>query len=70
MIRHAIRFAIALVSVATCAHAAEKDYVAYSQPTIAFVHANIVDGTGAKVRRDQTLIVDKAASSRSATLGA
>jgi len=59
VICHAIRFAIALVSVATCAHAAEKDYVAYSQPTIAFVHANIVDGTGAKVRRDQTLIVDK-----------
>src|SRR5580765_6227770 len=59
VIRHAICFAVALLGVATCAHADEKDYVAYSQPTIAFVHANVVDGTGAKVRRDQTLVVDK-----------
>ena len=59
MIRHAICFAAALLGAATCAHADEKDYIAYSQPTIAFVHANVVDGTGAKVRRDQTLVVDK-----------
>src|SRR5438445_6066516 len=47
-----------MLGVATCVHADEKDYIAYSQPTIAFVHANVVDGTGAKVRRDQTLVID------------
>ena len=40
---------IALLTAATGAHADEKDYIAYSQPTIAFVHASVVDGTGAKV---------------------
>jgi len=57
--RHAICLTIALLTAATSAHADEKDYIAYSQPTIAFVHASVVDGTGAKVRRDQTLVVDK-----------
>jgi imidazolonepropionase-like amidohydrolase len=32
-------------------------FVAYGQPVIAFVHAEIVDGTGAAPRYDQTLIV-------------
>ncbi|MBS0471420.1 MAG: amidohydrolase family protein [Proteobacteria bacterium] len=32
-------------------------FIAYSQPVIAFTHAEIVDGTGAAPRYDQTLIV-------------
>jgi imidazolonepropionase-like amidohydrolase len=35
----------------------DAKFVAYDQPTIAFTHAEIVDGTGAAPRYDQTLIV-------------
>ncbi len=35
----------------------DAKFVAYDQPVIAFTHAEIVDGTGAAPRYDQTLIV-------------
>ncbi|WP_130617179.1 amidohydrolase family protein [Dyella amyloliquefaciens] len=35
-----------------------KAFVSYAQPVIAFTHATIVDGTGGKRRRDQTLVSD------------
>src|SRR3569832_793634 len=35
----------------------DSKFIAYSQPVIAFTHAEIVDGTGAKPRYDQTLVV-------------
>ncbi|RDI97362.1 amidohydrolase [Dyella solisilvae] len=38
--------------------AGDKDFVAYAQPVIAFTHATVVDGTGRKPARDQTLLVD------------
>jgi enamidase len=37
----------------------DAQFVAYSQPVIAFTNATIVDGTGAGPTRDQTLVVDK-----------
>jgi len=37
----------------------DKDFIAYDQPVIAFTHTTIVDGTGAKAARDQTLVIDK-----------
>ncbi|PXV60387.1 enamidase [Dyella jiangningensis] len=37
----------------------DKDFIAYDQPVIAFTHATLVDGTGAKAMRDQTLVIDK-----------
>jgi enamidase len=33
-------------------------FVGYAQPVIAFTHAEIVDGTGAKPRYDQTLVIE------------
>jgi enamidase len=36
-----------------------KDVVAYDQPVIAFTHAAVIDGTGAKPARDQTLVIEK-----------
>jgi enamidase len=36
-----------------------KEAVAYDQPVIAFTHATVIDGTGAKPTRDQTLVIDK-----------
>lgn len=39
--------------------ATDKDFVAYDQPLIAFTHATVIDGTGAKAARDQTLVIDK-----------
>ncbi len=61
----------ALVLTATCALAQDDDapappapkksvdstFISYSQPVIAFTHAEIVDGTGAAPKYDQTLIV-------------
>ncbi|HEV2652276.1 MAG TPA: amidohydrolase family protein [Rhizomicrobium sp.] len=38
--------------------AVPSPFIAYSQPVIAFVHAEIVDGTGGKPQRDMTLISD------------
>ncbi len=35
----------------------DAKFIAYSQPVIAFTHAEIVDGTGAAPKYDQTLIV-------------
>lgn len=35
----------------------DRDALAYVQPVIAFTHAEVVDGTGAAPRRDQTLVV-------------
>ncbi|MGN6515023.1 MAG: amidohydrolase family protein [Rhizomicrobium sp.] len=35
----------------------DAKFVAYSQPVIAFTHAEIVDGTGAAPKYDQTLVV-------------
>ena len=51
--------AAALLASVSTAHADERDYVAYAQPTIAFTHATVVDGTGGKPRLDQTLVIDK-----------
>ena len=49
---------------ATSLHAADlndrdKGFIAYAQPTIAFTHAGVVDGTGGKVKREQTMVIDK-----------
>lgn len=35
----------------------DAKFVAYDQPVIAFTHAEIVDGTGARARYDQTMVV-------------
>ncbi|MEI9993278.1 MAG: amidohydrolase family protein [Rhizomicrobium sp.] len=46
--------------VAPAAPPAKSDitpFVAYDQPLLAFTHAEIVDGTGARPRYDQTLVV-------------
>src|SRR5580704_7642568 len=40
------------------AQAEDAKFVAYKAPVIAFTHAEIVDGTGAKPKFDQTLIVE------------
>lgn len=32
--------------------------LAYDQPLLAFVHADVIDGTGAPIRRDQTLVIE------------
>ncbi|HEY6984908.1 MAG TPA: amidohydrolase, partial [Rhodanobacteraceae bacterium] len=45
----------------------DKAFIAYAQPTIAFVHASVIDGTGSKPKSDQTLLIDKG---RIAALGA
>lgn len=55
--------AAALLAAASL-HAAglnERDqgFIAYAQPTIAFTHASVVDGTGGKVKREQTLVINK-----------
>ncbi|HUO88425.1 MAG TPA: amidohydrolase family protein [Rhizomicrobium sp.] len=39
------------------APSADAGFVAFSQPVIAFSHAEIVDGTGGKPKYDQTLVV-------------
>jgi len=58
-------FALAGLLASTSALAADgkppsdKDFVAYDQPLIAFTHATVIDGTGAKASRDQTLVIDK-----------
>ena len=39
--------------------AAGSEFVAYAQPIIAFTHATVVDGTGGKAKKDQTLLIDK-----------
>ncbi|QNK01156.1 amidohydrolase family protein [Dyella telluris] len=39
--------------------ATDKDFVAYDQPLIAFTHATVIDGTGSKAARDQTLVIEK-----------
>ncbi|HEV7491017.1 MAG TPA: amidohydrolase, partial [Rhodanobacteraceae bacterium] len=62
---------IALLAVASL-HAAElndrdKAFIAYGQPTLAFVHANVIDGTGGKPKSDQTLVID---NGRISALGA
>lgn len=49
---------------ATAAFAADKpaagsEFVAYAQPVIAFTHATIVDGSGGKAKKDQTLLIEK-----------
>ena len=36
----------------------DKAFVAYAQPAIAFVHANVIDGTGSPAKSDQTLLID------------
>jgi enamidase len=51
--------ATALLASIPLAQADEKDYIAYAQPTIAFTHASVIDGTGAKAKSDQTLVIDK-----------
>jgi enamidase len=35
----------------------DAQFVAYNQPTIAFTHAEIIDGTGAAPKYDQTLVI-------------
>jgi enamidase len=36
----------------------DAKFIAYSQPVIAFTHAEIVDGTGARAKYDQTLVIE------------
>src|SRR5690348_13559095 len=53
------------------AQADDAKFAAYGQPVIAFTHAEIVDGTGAAPKYDQTLVIDHgriAASGDSARL--
>lgn len=55
--------AIAGALFATTASAAgskpsDKDFIAFDQPVIAFTHATVIDGSGAKGARDQTLVID------------
>ncbi|MGH8032546.1 MAG: amidohydrolase family protein [Luteimonas sp.] len=49
--------AVSLSMLIGVTHAQDKPHVAYAQPTIAFTHATLVDGTGAPARRDQTLVI-------------
>jgi imidazolonepropionase-like amidohydrolase len=37
----------------------DAKFIAYGQPVIAFVHAEIIDGTGARPKYDQTLVIEK-----------
>lgn len=39
--------------------AAGSEFVSYAQPVIAFTHATVIDGTGGKAKKDQTLLIDK-----------
>jgi len=60
--RSLLTASIVLLCAAPAARAGldERDqaFVAYRQPVIAFEHADVIDGTGARIRRDQTLVVD------------
>lgn len=57
-------YAMGLLALSLSAWAADgkppsdKDFVSYDQPVIAFTHATVVDGTGGKASRDQTLVID------------
>jgi hypothetical protein len=37
----------------------DAKFVAYAQPVIAFTHAEIIDGTGARPKSDQTLVIER-----------
>lgn len=37
---------------------AKSPFLAYEQSLLAFTHADVVDGTGAPIRRDQTLLIE------------
>ncbi len=50
----------------SAAQADDARFIAHKEPVIAFTHAEIVDGTGAKPKFDQTLIVE---NGRIATIG-
>jgi imidazolonepropionase-like amidohydrolase len=59
----AVAASLAVTLASTSQHAAglnepDKAFIVYAQPTLAFVHAIIVDGTGTKAKRDQTLVVE------------
>jgi imidazolonepropionase-like amidohydrolase len=56
--QHSALLAVMLFACASLAHAGDSDYVAYAQPTIAFTHATVVDGTGGEPAHDQTLVID------------
>ena len=62
--RSAIVFAagMALSAIASTSAAdlndRDKAFIAYAQPVIAFIHANVVDGTGSNPKPDQTLVID------------
>jgi imidazolonepropionase-like amidohydrolase len=45
----------------------DAKFVAYSQPKIAFTHAEVVDGTGGRARYDQTVLIE---NGRIAAMGA
>lgn len=51
--------ASASASAADSKPPSDKDFIAYDQPLIAFTHATVIDGTGTKAARDQTLVIDK-----------
>ncbi|MGH8080402.1 MAG: amidohydrolase family protein [Lysobacter sp.] len=40
------------------AESADSAFLAYDRPLLAFVHADVIDGTGARIRRDQTLLIE------------
>ncbi len=58
-----ILIAVCVAGFAASAQAADlndrdKAFITYAQPAIAFVHANVIDGTGSAVKSDQTLVID------------
>jgi len=65
---HAILFSLLLVSPALAQDVDDAaapppatdaaKFVGYAEPVIAFTHAEIVDGTGARPRYDQTLVIE------------
>ena len=57
--KRALVLLLALLAFAPFAHADPDNWIAYKQPVIAFIHATIVDGTGAAPKHDQTLVIEK-----------
>jgi enamidase len=66
MLKHpSILIATGILSLAAASlHATDlnerdKAFIAYAQPVIAFTHANVIDGTGSRMKSDQALVIDK-----------
>lgn len=76
----ALLSAASLIAMSACAFAQDDDaavtppslsanakFIAYNQPVVAFTHAEIIDGTGAAPKYDQTLVI---VGGRIASIGA